>query len=274
MNKKRIRIVVIVDLSAGSEHLVDFGLYLSKMINAKILFVHQVIGMFPAMTEKEYRDKFYQAEIDDAKNKLSELVNGRVYGNEHFVVSEKPILSILSEMKSDYYSDWVVGGMKESSLLKRILIGSTFIKIIDNSDLLTVAVPISRPVTIPNKTLIAVTHEYVVNESYLTHVLSAFKDVILEVQFFSIVKEEKDAELERSNLLNLQNKFSKYNPQTILLKGTDKYKDLKKHLENSENTFLILQEGSRSFIDDIFRRYMINEIIHTGNIKLIVLPNE
>ena len=131
MNKKRIRIVVIVDLSAGSEHLVDFGLYLSKMINAKILFVHQVIGMFPAMTEKEYRDKFYQAEIDDAKNKLSELVNGRVYGNEHFVVSEKPILSILSEMKSDYYSDWVVGGMKESSLLKRILIGSTFIKIIE-----------------------------------------------------------------------------------------------------------------------------------------------
>jgi len=274
MNTKRIRIVVIVDLSEGTENLIDFGLHLSKMMKAKILFVHQVIGMFPAMTEKDYRDKIYKTEIEDVKSKLSVLVNGRVYVNEHFVVSEKPLLTMLSEIKSEYYTDWVVGGMKESTLLKRILIGSTFTKIVDNSDLLIVAVPVSRPVNIPKKILIAVTHEYALNIAYLTHVLSAFQDAIMDVQFFSIVNEEKDGELEHRNLLHLQNKFSIYHPKISLLKGDDKFKELKKYLENTENTFLILQEGNRSFLDDLLRKYMINEIIHSVSIPLIILPNE
>lgn len=102
MIKKRIRIVVIVDLYQDSENLVDFGFHLSDMINAKIIFVHQVIGMFPSMTEKEFRDKIYQNEIDEAKQKLSALVKGRVYGHDSFIVSEKPILTILTEMQSSY----------------------------------------------------------------------------------------------------------------------------------------------------------------------------
>lgn len=274
MNKKRNRIIVMVDLSKGSENLVDFSFSFSDIIKAKIIFAHQVTGMFPTMANKELRDKIYQNEIDEAKKKLSKLANGRVYEHDSFMVSEKPILTILTEIQSSYYTDWVIGGLKQSSLLKQFLFGSTLIKIIDNSNLLTVAVPINNTMAIPKKIVVAVTQKYLINESYLTKVLLAFQETITDVEFFSILNEEEEEEIVRNHLLQFQNKYSIYNPKTILIKGSVKYKELKKHLENNEHAFLILQEGSRSLMDEFFRKYMINEIIHTGTIPLIVLPNE
>ncbi|WP_194778316.1 universal stress protein [Pararhodonellum marinum] len=274
MIEKRIRIVVIVDLSVGSEHLVDFGFNLSGMIKANILFVHQVLGVFPAMTGKEQRDKIYQNEIQEAKDKLRKLVRGRVIGNESFIVSEKPILTTLNEIKSSYYKDWVVGGLKVNNLFKRILFGSTFIKVINYSSFLTVAVPISNAVSIPKKILVAVTPKYSLNEAELENLISEFHENIKVVEFLTIIEDGDDKEIAINHLTKLQNKYSKYSPNIVVLKGGDKYIQLKKHLENNEQAFLILQEGSRSFIDHLLRKYMINDIIHAGNIPLIVLPNE
>jgi len=274
MNKKINRIIVLVDLSNGAEHLVDFCCNLADRINAKILFVHQVIGMFPAMTMQEDRDKIYQNEISDAQQRLNALVKGRVYGRESFIINEKPILATLSEIQSSYYTDWVVGGMKESSLMKKLLLGSTLIKVINNTNLLTIAVPITFAITFPQKILIAVTHKFAINEPVLTKVLAAFEAKITDIEFFSILIDEEEEEIATKNLLQLQQKYAMYQPQMRLLKKADKFTELKKHIANSGQAFLILQEGSRSLVDELLRKYLINEIIYSGNIPLIVLPNE
>jgi len=270
----RNRIIVIVDLSPGSENLIEFGIQLSKLVNAKLVFVHEVIGMFPALTDKESRAQFYQIEIGKAKQKLIDLVQVEDFDEDKFVVSHKPVLSILDEMRSSFYYDWVVGGLKDSSLLKRILFGSTFIKIINNSDLLTIAVPMNNPVAIPKKIVIAVAPKYAINESHLLNVLSAFQAEIKEVEFLSILDEHEDDKLASNHLLQLQEKYLQHNSKIKILKGADKYSTLKAYIAQAEHSFLILQEGSRSIIDEFFRKYMINEIIHTGKIPLIVLPNE
>ncbi|MDR7129726.1 nucleotide-binding universal stress UspA family protein [Algoriphagus sp. 4150] len=272
MNKKRNRIILIVDLSDGSNHLVDFGFHLSTMINAEIVVVHQVIKMFPTMTEKAYRDMIFQIEIDEAKAKLRELTQGRRH--ESIIVSSDPILDILAEMQSSHYTDWVVGGLKKSSLMKRIFFGSTFIKIINNTNLLTVAVPISNVISVPEKILVAVTHKYSLNEFHLKNLLSNFKEKAKKVEFFTILNEGEDEETAREYLLQLQGKYSMCDPTIVLLKGGDKYNELKKFVEQSGHSFLVLQEGSRSLIDELFRKYMVNELIHAGDIPLIVLPNE
>jgi len=269
--KKRNRIIVLVDLSDYSEKLIDFSFHLAEKINARVVFVHQIPRVAPALASKKVRDEIYRNETNEATQRLRELAKGRIHSNESFIVGPKPVLSMLTEIQSSYFTDWVVGGLKESNLVKRMILGSTLITIINDSDLLTVALPVSDSVSIPKKLTVAVTHKYSLNELQLSTILSSLYEQIKEIEFFTILQEGEDEEIARNYLLNLQSKYSSYNTSILLLKGVDKYDELKKHVEQSEDTFLVLQEGSRSFSDELFRKYMTNELIHTGNIPLIVL---
>jgi len=60
-------------------------------------------------------------------------------------------------------------------------------------------------------------------------------------------------------------------PITTILKNNNFLIESKKLIQNSENSFLILQEVSRTLIDEIFRKYQTTEIIYTGIFPLIIL---
>jgi nucleotide-binding universal stress UspA family protein len=274
LHDKINRIIILVDLAEGSDNLVEFGLHLSDMINAYTIIVHQVTALYPAMTEKKYKENIYQDKIDESTEKLRKMVKGRLTNHISFVVSPKPILTILSEIKSYNHSDWVVGKLKESNIIKRLLLGSTFINIINDTDLLTIAVPSPNPITVPEKILVAVTHKYSINQLQLDNLFAALRKHMTHIEFFTILDDDEYEEIENNYLLLLQTKYTHYNPQIKLIKGIDTYAELKKYVIQSKHSFLVLQEGSRSLFDELFRKCMINELIHTGSIPLIVLPNE
>lgn len=268
---KRNRIITMIDFSDGSENLVEFTLKLAFTINAKLVFVHQVDRMVPALADQSSMNQIHKLEIKETIEKLKNLTKGRIYDSESLIASPKSIHSILADMQSDYYTDWVIGGLKKRSLIKQVLIGSTLVKVLEYSDLITLAIPLGKPVLIPEKLLIAVTSKYPLNEPQLSTILSAFKASVNKVSFFTILQEDDDDEDEKKHLAELQKKYAEYNPSTTLLKGKNFVLELKKLVENSENSFVLLQEGSRTLIDEIFRKYQTTKIIHTGNIPLIIL---
>jgi len=269
MNKKN-RIIVLIDLSEYSENLISFALNFAKCMDAKVILVHQVLGMVPALADKESRNEIIRAEMEDAADHLSELAHGKLE-DDSLVISQQPVLKILNNLKSNAYNDWVFAGLKGTGLLKRLFIGSTTLSIINESDLLTVAVPVSSVISVPKKLVVGVTHRFPLNKPQFEILLSALAQHIRGVEFFTILPDDEDEDVAQNYLLSLQSEYSAYNSSIFLTKGTDKFDALKSHVQQAEQCFLVLQQGSRSLMDELFRKFMINELVYSGSIPLIVL---
>jgi len=268
---KRNRIIAMIDFSEGSENIVEFTFKLAYEINAKLVFVHQIEGMVPALADHSTLNHIYQLETKEATEKLKNLTKYRLHDNESLIASPKPIHAILDDLKSNHYTDWVIGGLKKNSIIKQIIFGSTLVKVLEYTDLITLTIPLDKQILIPESLFIAVTNKYPLNELQLNTILSGLKSSLKKVSFFTILQENDDYENEKIYLAELQKKYEAYNPTATILKSNNLLIESNKLVQNSENSFIVLQEGSRTLIDEILRKYQTNEIIHTGNIPLIIL---
>lgn len=268
---KRNRIITMIDFSEGSDNLVEFTFKLASKIKAKIVFIHQIAGMVPAFADQSSKNQIHKLEIEEAVEKIKNLTENRIYDRESIIASPKSIPSILEDLKSNHFMDWVIGGLKKNSLIKQIIFGSTLVKVLEYSDLITLTIPIDKQVFIPVKLFIAVTNNYLLNELQLSTVLSGLKSSVEEVSFFTILLEDDSEENAKKYLEELQNKYDEYNPITTIFKNNNFLIESKKLIQNSENSFLVLQEGSRTLMDEFFRKYQTTEIILTGIIPLIIL---
>ncbi len=268
------RIVVLIDFSDYSENLIRFAFNIADVIRAKVVFVHKISGKAPAITGYEIKDQVIEIESKQALQKLRKLSKGKLYSDDSFYVSHKSVLTILKELKRDRYNDWVFAGLKGTSTFKRLLIGSTTISIIDESDLLTVAVPAQTEIPLPKKLLVGITpKKYPINHQQFKLVLSSLNGLIHELEFFTILKEDDDEQHAKEQLLDLQAEYQDHNPIIRLYKGNDALTLLKERVDHTENSFLVLQQGSRSLMDKLFRKFMINELVYSGNTPLIVLSS-
>ncbi|CAM4255315.1 universal stress protein [Gillisia hiemivivida] len=268
---KMNRITVLVDFSEHSKNLVNFAFGLSESIKAKVLFIHKYTSMVPGMTDQDTRDEIMRTNKEEAHAKLWKLVKNRVFSEDSIHVSPKPILTILNELKADRYFDWVLAGLKGTGALKRLFIGSTTVSIIDNSDHLTIAVPINMPISIPRKLLVGVNPLFPLNQHQFSNMLRTLAGKVQEVEFFSIVKDGENEDKAKDQLNRLRKEYDAYNSSISLFKGEDAFNGLKAYLEKTPDSFLVLQQGSRSLQDKLFRKFMINELVYSGQTPLIVI---
>ncbi len=270
---KRNRIIVLVDFSEDSENLIDFGFELSKIINAKLVFVHQIAGVIPALADEGSRNEILKVEMEDARLQIRDLVKGRIRDENAFQISMEPILSILKELSSDLYFDWVLAGLKGTGAMKRFFMGSTPLSIIEESKNLTLAVPIKEPLTIPQKLLVGVTPKYPLNREQFQLVLHGLKAHIKQIEFFTVLKDDEEESKARTYLLDLQKEFAVYESTIGLYKGENALDLLKEHVKLTDDSFLVLQRGSRTLTDKLFRKFMINEVVYGAHSPLIVLSS-
>ncbi|MEQ8555099.1 MAG: universal stress protein [Cyclobacteriaceae bacterium] len=269
MNKKN-RIILPVDFSEYSENQTEFAFRISDMIEAKIIFVHSIGEIASTMDDQQAREEITRTETEEALAELRKLAKGRV-DEDSFLVSSKPILSTLEELSDESYFDWVLAGLKGTGVLKQILIGSTTISIIDETNMLTMAVPSLTPMAMPEKLLVGIQPRFALNKQQLNIVLTSLKSEIKYLEFFTVLKEDEDETEARSLLQSLQKAYKAHHPEIQLFKGDDTLSLLQRRMENNPDSFLILQQGSRLITDRLFRKFTINELVYSGKTPLIVL---
>lgn len=177
-----------------------------------MVFVHQVSRLAPGMANIEAKNTIIKTEIDLAYSKLQELAKGSAYGADDFYVSQKPVITMLNELKNAQYFDWVFTGLKDTGVLERIFIGITTISIIDNSDLLTVAVPIQTGISIPKKLMVGINCKYPLNKHQFKTVLSNLREHISELEFFTILENNENETEARNYHSTLQIEYEDFNP--------------------------------------------------------------
>ena len=75
----------------------------------------------------------------------------------------------------------------------------------------------------------------------------------------------------RNYLSALQIEYEGFNPVLQIYKAKNAFGLLKDRVKHTADSFLVLQQGSRSLRDYLFRKFMINELVYNTQTPLIVL---
>lgn len=269
------RFIILVDLSADSEHLIQFAYDWSKTIGADMLLVYHTVMMLPALTPYESRKKLTKIANQESLDKLRRLAETVLPGlrSIRFFVSEKPLVQQLRTLLRGPFNNLVFLGLSKKGLLEKLFIGSEAVKVIDGIDNLIVAVPLNPECCSSETIHIAVQKNNPLNVIDFNKFLNFRKASIKDIVFFSVLEPGDDWNDAEKYLKDLTEFYSdRYSVTNEMYKTQGGFQDLKRIILEKKDGFIVVQRGSRMFLDQIFRKFLINDLVYEGNIPLVILP--
>ena len=93
------------------------------------------------------------------------------------------------------------------------------------------------------------------------------------ITFFYLAKPNEKTELMKKKLYDISELFKdKFITKTAIYHSGNLFNDIKDMINIKEEEMLVVQKGSRLLTDQLFRRFLINELVYHGQTPLIVLP--
>lgn len=269
------RFIILVDLSSESEHLIQFAYNWNKDIGADMLLVYNTVIMLPVLTPYESKKKLIKIANQEALDKLRRLTETALPGvtSIGFYVSEKHLVTQLRTLLRGPFNNLVFLGLSKKGLLEQIFIGSEAVKVIDGIDNLIVAVPLNPECCSPETIHVAVQKSNPLNIIDFNKLLNFRKTSIKDIVFFSVLEPGDDWNDAEKYLRDLTGLYSdRYSAANEMYRTQGGFQDLKRIILNKKDEFIVVQRGSRVFLDQIFRKFLINELVYEGNIPLVILP--
>jgi nucleotide-binding universal stress UspA family protein len=269
------RSIVLIDFSENSTELIKYVADWAVQTDMEILLLHQTIVVAPALTDVDNKREITQHTNAEARKKLSRLARAHLPDQTKvtYSVSDEPLTRTLERLLEQPFDDLVFVGMKGTSLVKQLVMGSVALDVINNTGNCIVAVP-KGLITFTQSTLhVSVTEKYPLNILALNNYLNFLGDREVRIVFFYLAApNESTAGIERQ-LRELSDLFA-YRLKTdfAIFEGSDTFQDIKKVVIDRADEVLVVQRGSRLLTDQIFRKFLINELVYEGHIPLVVLP--
>ena len=269
------RSIVLIDFSENSIELIKYVADWSMHTDMEILLLHQNIVVLPALTEVDDKREITQHTNAEARKKLSLLAHAHLpdQAKVTFSVSEEPLLSTLERLLAQPFDDLVFVGMKGTEPVKQLVKGSVALDVINGTGNCIVAVPTGLSKFTQSTLHVSVTEKYPLNILALNNYLNFLGDREVRIVFFYLaVPDEITKNIERQ-LRELSNLFAhRLKTDFAIFEGSDTFQDIKNVVINTADEMLVVQRGSRLLTDQIFRKFLINELVYEGHIPLVVLP--
>lgn len=269
------RFIVLIDFSKGSPNLLSYAYDWSKQNNAELLLAHQATVAFPSLTDNVSRESISQHTYDEVRDRLKKLAEETLPNTDKvsYFISDDHIKNILSGLVADDFENIIFVNSKEVGLLKKIFIDSMAIQVIENSSNIVVAMPKEINSFSHERIFVAVTEKHPINILELNNFFRFLDKTKTQITFFYLGKpDEETGEIEKQ-LKDLTKLFAdRYHTGYAIYEGRNALTDIKKVINNKIDEILIVQKGSRLLTDQIFRRFLINELVNEGQTPLVVLP--
>lgn len=267
------KLVVLVDFSKYSKILAEMAFSWKKKFGLELVFVHQIAGMVPTTADSKSRKQILEFEKKQATTQFNEMVHHLGHNAEE--ASFKPIENQLSHFLSNYLEadDVVVLGLKGTGWFKKILMGSTATEIINGLHNMTVAFPPEINSTYPEQLIVGLHRKYPINVPALNRLLSMLGNQVKHLELLTFTSSEEDETLSRDYLDMVKEKLPKdLSCEVKIYKGTDAFTEIKSYVSEKPNSYFVVQKGSRTLNDKLFRKFLIDDLVHDGRLPLIVLP--
>lgn len=269
------RFIILLDFSDYSGNLIKYACDWSRKINAELHLVHQSIVVAPAFTDNASREQIVLHTNEEALQKLSALAKALIPPTVKvsFSVSESNLQLTLLKLLSEPFDNLIFTGIKGTGLLKKIFLGSVALQVIENIKNIIVAIPKEIDTFSHENFFVAVTEKYTLNILELNKFLNFIDKETSSITFFYLAKPNEKTQSIEIHLRNLCEMFAyKFNTNFAIYEGINPFEDIKKVINNQIDELLIVQKGSRLLTDQLFRKFLINELVYEGQTPLIVLP--
>lgn len=269
------RIIALIDFSLYSENLIKLAAYLSDAIKAEIILIHQVPGIVPALADVKSRRELIELEKSEALKNLKQ-VSRKVIPFEKkisYLATERPLSVVLPELGSRDSDDLILLGLKGTGILKKLFIGSTTLKIIEDLNITAIAVPVKTDDLQLERLVIATNYRFPLNKTALDNLLRNFSESVDEILFFSVITPDDD-DIETLKYLKELNEYyqDRITSGLKMYEGKNAFEEIKSLMKGDNRSFLVVQKGSRTINDQVFRKFLINDLVYHGSIPLIILP--
>jgi len=269
------RFIVLIDFSKYSGNLIKYACDWCKQVHAELLLLHQLTVAAPAFTDTKSRQYIAQHAHDEALNKLQSLAKELIPNTikTSFSVSENHLHLTLPKVLAEPFDHLLFVGLKGTGLLKKLFLGSVAIQVIDTINNTIIAIP-KEIITCSHETLfVALTENYPLNILALNNFLKFIDNQNTTITFFYLAKPNEITTGIEKQLRDVSELFAdRYTTNFILYEGENPFEDIKKVINNKTDEMLIVQKGSRLLTDQIFRKFLINELVYEGQTPLIILP--
>ncbi len=269
------RFIVLIDFSPYSEHLIRFAYDWSKRVNGEILLVHNTVVLSPIMTPYESKMELIHIANREALQRLKECAEAVLPKGISMkrLVSEKELVILLRQLLQEPFNNLIFLGIKGTGLLKKIFIGSQAVNVIDSIDNLIVAMPKNAACCSRESIHVAVQKDYPLNIIDFNKFLDFTGDEINRIAFFSVVTPDDDPDSTEKYLKELTEVYSgKRETSYTIYEGNSAFEDLKSILSKKKDEYIVVQRGSRTFLDQMFRKFLINELVYEGDTPMVILP--
>ncbi|KEO72978.1 universal stress protein [Anditalea andensis] len=272
----KTRLIVLIDFSADNLFYIA-GLW-ARALKADLYLIHQVPGLIPSLADGESRALIIEEEKKNALIKLKSKTTSYFpqVKEIQYHVSEQSISTTINSLpaKNEGFQNIVITGLKKRGFLEQLIFGSTATRIIDDTDYPIIAIPSKITAVLPEKIILALSYRYPLNHKAYHELLNTFDRTIKQCEIITVITPKDNEAESEAYLQRLTSDLQLEIPTTYrLFKGDDHFEEIKNHIViQSSRSILVVQKGSRTLTDQIFRKFFINEIVHDGSIPLVVLP--
>ncbi len=265
------RIIALADTSPYADDVLRMALDLSRWSGGELLVLSEAEVLMPGLLDNEAKARAKETALEVAREALAQRV-AALGASPQVRVMESGLLDEARAAMPD--KGFFVAGIKGSGILRRIFIGSTVVKLIERSTVPVVAVPRGQRVTTPLHLYVAVAPDAPFDPEPVRDLVASFGGNVGLVTFFSVADlDAKAQELALAGLKMAEAECALAQPTLVqVLPGEIGLAGLKEHAADDPHALLVLRRGGRELVDQLFRRYFINELVYDARVPLVVLP--
>lgn len=262
------RIIALIDLEETSSVLVSFVHKLSTELNAGVVFVHKLTGAKPSLAYQDVRYELERAEKADAWDSLNKFTRPFAFEDVQFKIGRFDFPSVLNQLKSEDFLDFVVVGIKESGLWKKLFLGTTILTVIDDTEFFALGVPLNQEEVISRRFSFICSSKNPFNTKHLELLVQSMKKLISTIKLIPLVFDKQHTDY----LGELAGKLRDYAPKVGIDIVNEPLSGGCKLLNESQDTVIVIQQDVKALNDSVFQNTLIHEMVYDGCMPLIVVP--
>ncbi|MCW5899860.1 MAG: universal stress protein [Flavobacteriales bacterium] len=271
----RKRFILLIDFSESSANLIRYAGDWAIKADVEILLVHRTTVRAPGLADIESRRQIAHHANMEALGELRSLAR-EILPNDlkvSYSVSEEHLRPTLAHLLAQPFQDLVLVGVKGTGLVKKLMVGSVALELIDNTGNCVVAVPKDIHAFSQSTIHVSVTEKYPLNILGLNNYLDFLEGRNVRITFFHLAGPYERTSGIKKYLKELSDLFShRVETDFAVYEGANPFQDIKRIVTNRAEEVLVVQRGTRLLTDQLFRKFLINELVYEGHIPLVVLP--
>jgi len=272
----KTRLLTLLDLTEDPSVVLEFCNHFSKGGTAEVHLMHQVLGIVPGLADARSRELILEEEKKDALIKLQSLAKERftISNYPYLHVTDENIIKFSKSKLSKHHLDLFVVGLKKSSLIKKFLFGTVVTQLIDMVENPVLGLPLSGSASLPEVLIVSTNYQNAVNLESLQRVVDVFAERGLkEILLVSAASDDEELSMAKNHLKTIEESLkTSVKVRAEVSVNRDFLQELQQLIMIHEKAILVVQRGSRSLLDHLFRRFLTNDLVHDGQTPLLILP--